>query len=780
MREFESQFGGWVIRYRWWIILFSIALVMSLASGGRLLVFNSDYRIFFSEENPQLLAFEALENTYSKNDNVLFVLTPADGDVFTPDTLTAVESLTERAWQIPHSTRVDSLSNFQHTEAEEDDLVVADLYADAGSLSSDELSRVKQIALSEPLLVRRLIAPAAHVTGVNVTIQLPGIDLTAEVPEVVKFARELAAEVRAAHPNIEVRLTGMTVMNNAFPEATFDDMKTLIPAAFLLMLVILGALLKSALLSGTVLILIVFSVLSAMGSGGHLGIPLSPPSASAPTIILTVVIANAVHVLVSLTHEMARGKDKSAAIIESLRLNLQPVTLASLTTAIGFLSMNFSDSPPFNHLGNLVAMGVMMSWILSLTFLPAIVSLLPIRARTEVAKSDDLIDRFGDFVVRRRNALLWGMTIVVIALVASIPRNELNDVFVEYFDSDIPFRADSDYTTANLTGIYVIDYSLDSGEAGGISNPQFLQQVSAFTDWFRAQPETLHVNTITDIMKRLNRNLHGDDDSWYKLPEERDLAAQYLLLYEMSLPYGLDLNNQINVDKSSLRFTATLETMSSNELLALERRAQQWLAANAPAIKNPSGSGPSVMFANIGKRNIHGMLIGTTLALVGISLLMIFALRSLKIGLISMIPNLVPAAMGFGLWGLFVGQVGLALSVVTSMTLGIVIDDTVHFLSKYLRARRERNASPEDSVRYAFHTVGRALTVTSIVLAAGFLVLSTSSFELNSGMGMLTAIIIVLALIADFLLLPPLLMKFEEKSHAKSISATDAAKPITV
>jgi predicted RND superfamily exporter protein len=273
------------------------------------------------------------------------------------------------------------------------------------------------------------------------------------------------------------------------------------------------------------------------------------------------------------------------------------------------------------------------------------------------------------------------------------------------------------------------------------------------------------VNSITDILKRLNKNMHADQADWYRLPQARDLSAQYLLLYEMSLPFGLDLNNQINVDKSSTRFVVTLEILSTNEMLALEQRAKNWLEKNTQHITSSIGSGPSIMFAHIGKRNIKSMLIGTTVALILISLVLILAFRSIKMGLISMIPNLIPAAMGFGLWGILVGEVGLALAVVTGMTLGIVVDDTVHLMSKYLRARREQNLDTFDSIRYAFKTVGRALIITSVVLVAGFLVLAFSSFKLNSGMGLLTAIIIALAIVADFFLLPPLLMKLEEKKN---------------
>jgi hypothetical protein len=482
------------------------------------------------------------------------------------------------------------------------------------------------------------------------------------------------------------------------------------------------------------------------------------------TIILTVAIANSVHVLTTFLHDMRLGKEKNAALIESLRINLQPVFLASATTMVGFLTMNFSEVPPFQHLGNFVAMGVVASFILSVTFLPALVSVLPVRVKVKKEDGDPLMVKLGDFVVKKKNQLIWGMGALIIGLTIFVPKNELNDVFVHYFDETIQFRTDSDYVDKNLTGLYIVEYSLESGEEGGISSPGFLNEVEAFANWYRQQPETRHVNIYTEVIKRLNKNMHGDDNEWKKIPNERNLAAQYLLMYEMSLPYGLDLNNQININKSALRMTVSIKTISSNEIIDLEDRAQAWISKNAKFIKAANGTGPSVMFAHIGQRNINSMLLGTTLALVLISGMLILAFRSFKTGLISMVPNLVPAAMGFGLWGLFVGEVGLALSVVTTMTLGIVVDDTVHFLSKYLRAKREYGYSAEDSVRYAFTHVGRALLTTSIVLVAGFMVLAQSHFELNSGMGLLTSIIIALALLADFFFLPPLLMKLEKKS----------------
>ena len=756
-----KSYAEWLVRWRYVIILATIVLVAAAASGARFLTFKTDYRVFFSDDNPQLLAFEQLQNTYTKTDNVMFVLAPKDKTVFKPGTLAAVAELTTASWQIPYSLRVDSITNYQHTEAIEDDLIVADLVPDPAQLDEADLQRIENIAINEPLLVRRLISPNGQVTAVNVTIQLPDEGSGKEVPEITAFARNLVREIEAENPDLDVYLTGMVIMNNSFPEVSIHDQKTLVPIMFAVVLLALVLLLRSVTSTIGTFLVIIFTILSAMGLAGWLGIALTPPSASSPTVILTLAVADCVHVLVTFLHAMRRGADKTSAMIESIRINLQPIFLTSLTTVIGFMSMNFSDAPPFRDLGNIVAMGVTIAFILSVTFLPAFVLVLPIRVKPGTERNTQFVDRFADFVVTRRKQLFWGMGIVVLTLVSFVPKNELNDEFVKYFDESVDFRVATEFVTENLTGLYTIDYSLSNGESGGINEPDFLHDVERFANWYQQQPGVLHVNTLTDIMKRLNKNMHGDDEAWHRLPDSRELSAQYLLLYEMSLPYGLDLNNQIDIGKSATRMTVTMDSVSSNELLESEKKAQQWLHDNAPYMKS-SGASPSMMFAYIGQRNIRSMLTGTSIALVLISLILIFALRSMKIGIISLVPNLAPAAMGFGLWGLLYGQVGLGLSVVMGLTLGIVVDDTVHFLSKYLRARREQGLSSEDAVRYAFHTVGIALLVTTLVLIAGFMVLHQSAFKLNSDMGLLTAITIGLALIADFIFLPPLLMKADK------------------
>lgn len=757
-----GRYARWVIRWRVPIILATVVAAVVAASGARFLYFSQDYRVFFSKQNPQLEAFEALQNIYTQSDNVFFVVNPPDGEAFSAETLSAIEDLTAAAWKIPFAIRVDAVTNFQHTRAEGDDLIVEDLVSDARNLPADVLEAREAIALAEPALYQQLIGPEADVSAVNVTLQFPRLSQDEQM-RTVEGARALAARIEADYPGVEVYITGMAMLNIAFQEASQKDMTSLIPIMFLAILVVMGLMLRSVTGTAVTFVVIGLSVGTAMGLAGWLGMGITPPSASAPTMIMTLAVADSIHILVTMLREMRLGLTKRDALIESIRVNLQPVFLTSLTTAIGFLSMNLSDAPPFHDLGNITAMGVGAAFIFSVLLLPALASVLPFRVTTQAESSHPWADRLGDFVVRRRRALLWGSAVVVLVLAALVPKNELNDQFVEYFDESIQFRTDTDFATEHLSGLYRLEFSLAAGESGGISDPEYLRTIDAFANWYLEQPNVLHVSTLSNTMKRLNKSMHGDDPAYYRLPDSRELAAQFLLLYEMSLPYGMDLNNQINVDKSATRFIVTLTDVSTKQIQATTSAGETWLEDHAPATMRTRAASTAIMFASITQRNIRSMLNGTLLAFVFVSLALIAALKSFRYGLLSLIPNLVPAAMAFGVWGLLVGQVNVGLSIVVAMTFGIVVDDSVHFLSKYVRARREENLDAESAVRHAFHSVGPALVATTIVMATGFAILAFSAFDMNAGMGRLTAITVVMALAADFFLLPPLLMWLDRK-----------------
>jgi len=758
-----------VIRFRWLVVLAAILSAVAIGSGGRFLEFANNYRVFFSDENPELVAFEDLQATYTKNDNFLFVLEPADGGAFAAQTLAAVEQLTEAAWKVPFAIRVDSISNFQHTYGIDDDLVVEDLFSGGASMSAAERERRGKIALAEPLLRDQLVSADGAVTAVNVVLQYPEKDLT-EVPQAIKVARDLRAQIEADYPGIDVSLTGVSALNNAFAETGQSDFETLIPTMFGVILLLTLIILRSVTATLATLAVILFSTMVGMGWAGFVGIKLTPISGSAPIIILTLAIADSIHILLSMRTKIREGMDKESALIESLRLNLMPVTITSLTTIVGFLALNFSDSPPFWHLGNITAVGILAAWAYSITLLPAIIHILPFNPgqSKEASFGERSMGHLAEFVIANPRRLLYSIGAGVLVLIAFIPTIQLNDQWTLYFDERVEFRTETDQAVEHF-GLYPIEFSVPARDTGGVSDPEYLSHLEEFTKFLRAQEGVTHVYSLSDIMKRLNKNLHGDDQDYYRIPGERNLAAQYLLLYELSLPYGLDLNDRINIDKSATRVTATLGNVDSIVTRRFLADTEAWMDANFPAwmIANPTSA--QVMFTYISERNINNMLGGTAIAILVIAIILMFALRSFRLGLLSLVPNGLPILATFGTWALLIGKIGFSVATVASISLGIVVDDTVHLLSKYVRARDERGGSVADAIRYAFKSVGVALIVNTVILTLGFMVLLTSSFKVNVDMGLLTALAIVFALVLDFLFLPALLLLMDQKESSKSI-----------
>lgn len=775
-----ASFASLLVERRGLLSLLSIIMIVVSMIGFKNLYFESDYKIFFSEDDPQLLAHDALQDAYTKTDNLMFVIAPDDQNVFTQRTLNIINQITEAAWETPYSVRVDSLSNFQHSYADGDELIVEDLVSNADKLSEADLQRIRNIALNEKQLVKRIVSESGHVTAVNVLLELPqAVDTHADAatqaeqraardnsfPEVVSYGNKIKDQILSKHPEYTIHLLGIPVINQSFNQSSQDDASTLIPLMYFLIVLLLMIFLRSLGSVVGIVIIIGLATLASIGFQGWMQFPLNQINITAPVIILTIAVCDAVHLLVIYLRKLSESGDRIEAMKYSLDVNLQPIFLTSLTTAIGFLSLNFSDSPPFRELGTICAVGVALAMALSLTLLPGITLFLVRKRKPAAARKQVFTERVAEFVIRQRKSVLIISMIIVAAIVSQIPNNRFNDDTVSYFKPGVPFRDAADFHGRNLGGNEDIAHSLSCGEPGCINDPEFLKTVQAFGEWYLAQPYVKFVDTYVDVINRLNRNMNGGDDAFYRVPESKELAAQYQLLYEMSLPYGLDLNNQINFDKSAVRLIATLTSDDSAILIDLEKRAYQWLENNAPQLASHGSSVP-LMFAHIGHNNIKSMMLGSILALIGVTLTLLIALRSVRFGLISLLPNAFPAAMAFGIWGVLVGEINLAVAVVFSVTLGIVVDDTVHFISKYLRARREYEKKPNDAVRYAFSTVGNALLITTVVLAIGFGILILSDFNVNAYMGAMTALTIVIAVIFDFFFLPALLLLVDRKEKA--------------
>lgn len=739
-----------IARFPRLFILLPLVIVGLCASGLPQLSFNVDYRVFFAEDNPQLQAFNHIQANFSASEKLLLVYSPGDGEVFSERSLRTARAATDELWKTPYSTRVDSIINFQRTRAYGDELEVENLVPADRTLTPEQRRDIKQYALNEPLLADRLIDPKARVTGLVVTIDKPG-NSPREAATIVAHGQQVAAMIREMDPDARVDLTGMIMMSNTFSESARGDMRTLLPLMLVIITLGLRIFLRSWKATTGTLLVIVLAAVGGMGAGGWMGIQLSSPSAVAPIIILTIAVAHSVHItntFLRLQLRDARPHNADRAVAE----NLRPMLVAGVTTLVGFVTMNFSDVPPYHDLGNIVAVGVTLATLLSLTLLPALLQLSGARPIGELVVNRFLLPPLLKLILRHRLAVLLVVGLGALSLTLFLGHNQLNDEFVAYFDDSTEFRQATDYTDRNLTGIYTMEFAIGRPDVEVAVDPALLSELDSFRGWLLQQPEIRHVASISDTFKQINQNMHGGDPAYYRLPASRELASQYLLLYELSLPFGLDLSDRLSMDRSATRLVITLHNISSQEMLELEGRVLQHVNTLYPHW-NAISSSPMLMFAHIGQKNIKSMLAGVLTALGLISLALALALRSLRLGLLSLLPNLVPVVAVFGLWGLMVGELGLSMALVGGMCLGVVVDDTVHLLSRWQRERSRGHEGAMALQRVLAHS-GAPIIITSILLAAGFLLLGTSSFKLNSDLGTATGLIILLALIFDLLAIP--------------------------
>lgn len=748
------------IRHRWILIITTLAICLSLGYGAAKLTFAADYRAFFGPQNPDFIANESAQRTFGKPDNVAFVIIDADGDIYDQETIAAIHSVTEASWRLPYVSRVDSLTNFQNSRGVADDLIVEDLILDPSRLTEVDLVAIRQTVQAEPLLDGFVVSRDGAATTVNAVVQIPG-NLPNAASTVAAAAYEISAAIQSQYPNLDIHITGVAALSAAFEQAGIRDSTTLVPLVYLLILVVMFITLRSVAAVVASLTLIALSTIVGMGVGGFSGIALTPISLSAPTIILTIAVADAIHLIAGVQTAMRDGLARREAIVRAAGLNFAPIVITSVTTVIGFLTLNFSDSPPFHDLGNMSAAGIASALVLSVTFLPAILSLLPLRSavRRNSARASGLMLQIANWIASRPKRVLGGTLLVCVLLISAVPRIELNDQWSKYFSPALDFRQAIDASDPYF-GSDQIEFILDPGVRGAVADPEFLRTVDAFTAFLREQREEVaHVFSLSDIVKRVSRNLNGDDPVHYAIPNDQTLASQYLLVYELSLPYGLDLNNRIDIDRRSTRITASMKDISTRDTRAFLQTSTDWFDTHASDYSLDI-TGSKVLFSFVAERNIEAMFDGALYLVIAIFLILAIAFRSVVVGAISILPNALPILATFGIWALLVGTVGFSVAAVGAVAVGLVVDFTVHFLSKYLRARRVDGTSALDAVRYAFQTAGTAILATTVILAAGFAVLVTSSFKLNADLGLLTSIAIILAMLINFLLLPSLFLAF--------------------
>lgn len=808
------RISSYLVKFRLFLFLTSLAFIFASSIGLKNVTFSSDYKIFFADDDPHFQAYQEIESTYTPTLNVIFVLAPEDKNIFTTETLTAIQWLTQRAWKIPHSARVESLTNFQFTSADGDELRIDDLVPGnfnvnrtntfnvnhTNTNNNIELQLIKHRAMNEPLMRHRLISPDSSVSALVITLEVPNQnDPTPDLHTTMNGAHgvnQLVDEFRKTYPSIAIRISGIAAMNHAMEQVATEDLARLMPCLLVVILALIGIMTRSFSNAMITQIIIIAAMMATLGIVGHLGFKLNNISGFAPLIILTLAVANSIHLLSYYSRQLGNGHNTEEAMRISLVNNARAVFITSITTTAGFLGMNASDSPPYVDLGNIAAGGIVLAFLFSHTLLPQLAIWFSKARATDQIKPHTIQHAtqypkavnsatgntptlaIVNKVIAHPRKVFFGTLLLSVLISSWMFENEINDDNIGYFRQGIPIRDAYDFAEAHKMPMNHIEYSMDSGEPYGITNTEYLRQVDGFVNWLRMQPEVVQATSFIDILKRLNQNMHGGDPAWFRLPESRELTSQYLLLYEMSLPLGMDINNLISAGQSALRVSVQSKMLKAKQNIELDDRAQQWLSENAPALKTP-GSSLLLMFAHISQKNINSLMLGSAFSMAIICLCMVLGLGSIKLGLIAILPNIFPASIMLGLWGIFVGEVNLAVAVVFTVTAGIIVDDTIHLFSKVADGLR-KGFDIDTAIRYSFQHAGPGVLITTAVLSAGFAMLIFADFMPNVTLGIMVSATILIAIIFDVLFLPSALKMFYwQTKQAQNENSLASPSPIS-
>ena len=763
-KNMSYKFASFLVDNPFKAIFFALLLIAALVPGIRYMQADFSYRIWFLPDDPMLERFDAFERRFG-NDEMVAVVVHSPSGIFDAESITLVQTITEQMWQVSEVMRVDSLTNYNWTHSEEDELMVEPLVDDELPLTEALLAERRKVALEHEVIPGYLISEDGNTSVIYAQLK-PAIGTTPDFELVANETRAILAKLGDDQKTVvegpgdhRIYLTGPSMVSHTFKEVTQADLSVMVPT--LLGALMLFLFISFRRVSGVIIpfLLIVTSICLTLGFAGWLGFKFNNLTATVPHILIAISVADAVHILVTFFQFRGTGMERREAALKTLTKNLQPTLLTSISTAIGFFSFSSAKIVPIVHMGILAGTGTLFAWAITIFLITPMLVFLPIKVKFKqtMAKHDEphpLAMRYSIWLRKKRRMVMGVFAIVITAAIFTALQNEVNSNPFKYFAKNVPTRVANEFAEAQVGGMQGMEITIDSGATDGIKDPVFLGKVEAFQNWLDGLDHVTKTLAVTDIIKQTNRSLHGDQQEAYVIPDNQELVAQEIFLYTMSLPVGMDLNNRITLDNDMIRMTAMSTLHDSKESLAAiaeieAKAAEMGLSANV--------TGKMPLYHNMNPYVVSAFLTSITMALFLVSILMIIVFKSWKLGLLSMIPNTVPLVLGGAMMMVLGKPLDIGTVLVTSTCLGIAVDDTIHFLSNYNRWRK-LGSTPEEAVAHVITHTGPALFVTTLVLVVGFATFAFSSFVPNINFGIMTAIVLSTALFTDGTLLPAILM----------------------
>ncbi|WP_297432999.1 MMPL family transporter [Sulfurimonas sp.] len=760
-----KTFVNLIIKLRWYIVILIPLITIVLGYQLKNAQFDGSYRIWFEEGSQTLKKYDAFKNTFGNDDSIIIVFHDEKG-VFNKKALHVIDRLTNELWQTQYIARVDSLTNYQYvhkSKEDEDEILIGNFIKEINTLTPKELQQKEKIALHEDLLVNRIISKDGKTTMIVGRLNpKAGVTIGASKHIMKDINRYIADENTSGYT---FHLAGGPVVNTTFSTLAQYDVKTFTPLVILIAMLILWLIFRK--LSGVILTLLVviFTFIIVLAVQTMLGYKLNNFTANMPVFIIAIGIADAMHIFWVYLLGRKNGMDNYEAIYNTLSKNMLATFLTSLTTAIGFASLGISHIVPIKTLGIATANAAMLAFVLTILFVPAALAILNIKVKEKPTKDDKGISEFAKkyakFILRNDTKIIIATFIIASSIGFGLTKLKVDSNAVKYFKEDVPFRQTVKIIQKSLTGPLSYEIIIDSKKMDGIKDAAFMKTVDKFSKEFIAQfPNARHTSSLVDVVKKFNEVINSSKT----IPSSNALIAQYLLLYSLSLPQGMEINDKMDVNEQLLRLTASMNVADSSQDLKQIAWIQKWWQKTPYSVEV---DGQTAMFAHMQHDVTDTLINSLLLSIVVTSFVMLLIFRSIKMIPLFIIPNVLPIVLVIGVMGWLGISIDIGVAASGAIILGIAIDDTIHFLIKYTEARK-RGLSLEEALAYVMHYAGSAMILTTLVLSCSFIVFVFSQFMLNANFGLITAIALLIAVAIDLLLLPALISKMETKKKEKT------------
>ena len=781
-RRFE-HLAAFLCRRRWWVTVGAFAVAVGLASGMARLTIDTSNEGFLYPDDPILVQYDEFKDLFGREDMIVVAVEPRD--LFTGEALARIKALhDDLADNVPHLNDVTSLANARNTYGDGDRLVVDDLMMQWPGTPED-LAALKARVMANPLYRNRLISDDARVTTMVIELDafsdaggggdvLSGFDEPAadagerpyltdeENSAAVEAVRAIVAKYRS--DDFRLYMAGSPVVTDALKRAMQADMKLFMGLALATIALCLFAMFRR--FSGVFLplLVVVLSFISTMGAMGYSGTPIKLPTIILPSFLLAVSVGAAVHVLAIFFQHLRRTEDRTGSIVHAMGHSGLAIVMTSLTTAVGLGSFATAEVAPIADLGIFASLGVLFSLLYTITLLPALLAIIPARPHAGADDSaptgfDRLLDAAADFSVRHARAVVGvGLVVIVFSSVSAAQLRFSHDI-LSWLPGEWPVSQATRKVDNDLRGSVVVEVIVDSGRENGLYDRDLLVKLDGLAreveSWERGELFVGKASSVADVLKEIHQALNENQPAFYAIPDNEKLIPQEFLLFENS--GSDDLQDVVDSRFAKARFTVKVPWRDTLEYVPFLREIETMFQETLGPDVTVTTTGVMSLFSRTLHAAIRSAAKSYVIAFGLITLMMIMLIGNLRLGLAAMLPNLAPIAIAMG----FMWWAGLPLNMFTmlvgSIAIGLAVDDTVHFMHNFRRYFAQ-SGDVREAIHHTLHTAGRAMLVTSIVLATGFYIYMFASMHNVIQFGFLVGGTILLALLADFLLAPALMV----------------------